>query len=60
MNDSPFLLAAATNGLIAERRYDRPYDEQSPATIFHPNGSKVCSFHRGFVGAALAALFGES
>lgn len=55
-NDSPFLWAAARSALIAERRFDRPYDEQSVSTMFHPNGSFVCSQHRGFNGAAQLAV----
>lgn len=57
MNDSPSLWAAARSALIAERRYDgRAYDEQSPSTIWHPNGSKVSSFDRQFLNAATAAV----
>lgn len=56
-NDSPFLFVAAEDRLIAERRFDRPYDEQSPATLLHPNGSAVCSSDRAFVGAALAVMY---
>lgn len=39
-----------------EIRFDRPYDEQSPGTLIHPNGSLVCSLSRPFSGAALRAL----
>jgi hypothetical protein len=56
MNDNGFLYVAALSPLVAERRYDRPYDEQSPGTLFMPDGSKVCSFSRAFLNAASAEV----
>lgn len=34
-------------------RWDRSYDEQSPSTILHPNGSRICSYDRPFIAAAM-------
>lgn len=39
-----------------ELRFDRPYDERSPGTLIHPNGSHVCSLSRAFNGSALRAF----
>lgn len=35
-----------------EHRMDRPYDDASPSHLLMPNGSKVASFDRAFLGAA--------
>jgi hypothetical protein len=35
-----------------EHRDDRSYDEQDGACLILANGTKVVSFHRGFIGAA--------
>lgn len=42
-----------------ELRFDRPYDEQSPSTLIHPNGSLLCSQDRPFLNVA-ARLIVES
>lgn len=41
-----------------EHRGDRPYDEQNPSTLRHPNGSFVASFDRPFLAAATRCLLG--
>lgn len=57
MNDqerSPFGVA-----VYLEHRGDRSvtaYDETTPSSIPHPNGTVITSGHRGFVGAALLAV----
>lgn len=36
-----------------EHRADRSYDEQDGGWLLHPNGTRIVSFDRDFIGAAL-------
>lgn len=37
--------------LLLEHRYNRPYDEQTPSTLIHPNGTLACSYDRPLLNA---------
>jgi len=40
-----------------ETRFDRPYDEQHPGHVVHPNGSLIGSLDRQFLGDAARLVF---
>lgn len=54
--DSDFLFAASQSRLIAERRYEKEYDEQSPSSLLLPNNTKCSSLSRTFNNAASAEV----